>query len=71
MFSQACVKNSVHTRPPCQAHPRHARPLQCTPLPLPHMPPTMHATRILRDAVNERAVRFLLECILLVYVILY
>ena len=82
MFSQACVKNSVHRRgcvshaccPPgheCpQAHmpPGHAHSSRHAHL-WAHMPPgthtpTMHTPQILRDAVNERAVRILLEYIL-------
>ena len=73
MFSQACVKNSVHrggamhgahtpehARPPPRAHmsPGHAY------LPGTHAPPPR---RILRDAVNERAVHILLECNLVVF----
>ena len=52
---------------PCHTHPP-ACPLSCIP-PTTH-PPAMHAPchacppRILRDAVNERTVRILLECIL-------
>ena len=50
---------SCHACPPC-----HTCPLPCMPpvmhAPLPCMPPQW----ILRDAVNERAVRIVIECIL-------
>ena len=83
MFSQACVKNSVHKRehmrgthapPPCpgthtlDTHtcpPGHTCPPRAR-TPPGHACPPGHARpqRILRDAVNEQAVRILLECIL-------
>ena len=57
---------AMHT--PCHACPPPCTPPPCTPChthPLPpSMPPAMHAPPMLRDAVNERAVRILLECIL-------
>ena len=53
MFSQACVKNSVGGEGVRGMHPQARTP------PSPSTP-----QRILRDAVNERAVRILLECIL-------
>ena len=91
MFSQACVKNSVHrgggmcathaplprTLPTMHVPPAMHAPLPCTPChtcsPAIHAhqhacPPNIHVPPpILRDAVNERAVRILLECILVYY----
>ena len=74
IFSQACVKNSVHGGgrvsasvhagihpPPDQAHtPREQTP----PPPSRHPPPGSR----LQHMVNERPVRILLECILLFFV---
>ena len=68
MFSQAYVKNSIHRgvyvypSMPCQV--THAPPWAHTP-PAGHTGPLgMHALppKILRDMVNEQAVRILLEC---------
>ena len=63
MFSQACVKNLVH-RGVCVS--QHALPGNAAPPPghARPPPPGTHAPRILRDAINERAARILLECIL-------
>ena len=80
VHSQPCMPSAMHTPQPCMpprhacslglhypwAHmrPSHARP------PVMHTPsharpPSMHALQqILRDTINERAVRILLECIL-------
>ena len=69
--------HACHTCPLCHTHPLpcmppcHARPLPCTPPRHTHTP-AMHAPpRILRDAVNERAVHIILECILVLQVIKY
>ena len=57
------------TPPPCMPSP----PCHARPPPAMHVPPAkytspvMHAPGILWDAVNERAVRILLECILVFY----
>ena len=58
MFSQVCVKNSVHSG--C-VYPMHFPPAR-TPLGTYNLQPCM--PRALRDAVNERVVRIVLECIL-------
>ena len=85
VFSQACVKNSVHGGcVPCHACPPHACPLPCTP-PAMHAPParTPPLPRTFplprtpppfgTHAVNERVVRILLECILVkdFYIVLF
>ena len=74
MFLHLSVSHSVHEG--AGGGRKHACPL-CHTHPLPGMPPAMHPPamhappRILRDAVNERVVHILLECILVLQVIKY